>query len=69
MHGLAVNVEKSSSKNFEGIVPCGLDGRKVGCINQFVNDREFTVAEFAEIMKEALEEVFEIQLVPITHSL
>lgn len=69
MHGLAVNVEKSSLKNFDGIVPCGLDGRKVGCINQFVNDREFTVAEFAEIMKEALEEVFEIQLVPITHSL
>lgn len=68
MHGLAVNVETSSLENFNGIVPCGLDGRKVGCINQFVKDKEFTVAEFAEIMKQALEEVFEIELVPISHN-
>lgn len=63
MHGLAVNVEESSLANFAGIVPCGLDGRKVGCVNQFVGGEPMTVQEFAEVMKEALEEVFRIRLV------
>ena len=62
MHGLAVNVEETSLENFDGIVPCGLDGRKVGCINQFI-DKPITVTEFADIMKESLEEVFRIELV------
>lgn len=60
-HGLAVNVEESSLKNFEGIVPCGLDGRRVGCINQFATE-PITVQEFAVIMKSALEDVFQIRL-------
>eukprot|EP00980_Cylindrotheca_fusiformis_P006616 scaffold1390_cov138-Cylindrotheca_fusiformis.AAC.19 len=68
MHGLAVNVEDSSLRNFQGIVPCGLDGRSVGCINQFI-DEPITVATFATYMKEALEEVFEIQLIPIEDNL
>ena len=64
MHGLAVNIEASSLTNFEGIVPCGLEGRKVGCVNQFLegDQRLLTVAEFAPCMKEALEEVFQIKL-------
>jgi len=35
-HGLAVNVEESCLSNFRGIVPCGLEGRNVGCLNQFL---------------------------------
>lgn len=65
-HGLAVNVEESSLSNFQGIVPCGLEGRKVGCLNQFLleqGDEPITVQDFAVLMKEALEEVFRIQLV------
>jgi lipoyl(octanoyl) transferase len=62
MHGLAVNVEEKCLANFEGIVPCGLEGRKVGCVNQFI-DSPITVTEFAAIMKEALEDVFQIELV------
>ena len=65
-HGLAVNVEESSLSNFEGIVPCGLEGRKVGCLNQFLTkqgDEPITVRDFAIHMKEALEEVFRIELV------
>jgi lipoyl(octanoyl) transferase len=62
MHGLAVNVEESSLENFQGIVPCGLEGRKVGCINQFI-DNPITVHDFSILLKEALEEVFQIELI------
>jgi lipoyl(octanoyl) transferase len=62
MHGLAVNVENESLQNFDGIVPCGLEGRKVGCLNQHL-DKPLTVAEFAMHMKEAIEQVFQIHLV------
>ncbi len=65
-HGLAVNVEESSLSNFQGIVPCGLEGRKVGCLNQFLIEQggePITVNDFAVLMKEALEEIFQIELV------
>ena len=65
-HGLAVNVEESSLSNFQGIVPCGLEGRKVGCLNQFLieqGDEPITVADFSVLMKDALEEIFRIELV------
>lgn len=62
MHGLAVNVEEESLSNFGGIVPCGLEGRKVGCINQFI-ENPITVQQFAVIMKQALEEIFQVELV------
>ena len=65
-HGLAVNVEESSLSNFQGIVPCGLEGRKVGCLNQFLieqGDEPITVRDFAILMREALEEIFRIELV------
>jgi len=62
MHGLAVNVEESSVENFKGIVPCGLEGRKVGFLSQFL-DNPITVHDFSILMKEALEEVFQIELI------
>ena len=61
-HGLAVNVDEASLSGFDGIVPCGLEGRKVGCLNQFL-DEPVTVREFAVLLREALEEVFCIKLV------
>ncbi|KAG7370398.1 lipoate-protein ligase B [Nitzschia inconspicua] len=71
LHGLAVNVEETSLPQFDGIVPCGLQGRKVGCINQFLTTQTetqappMTVPQFAQIMKQALEQVFQIELVEI----
>ena len=49
--GLDVNVEESSLSNFQGIVPCGLEGRKVGGINQFLiekGEEPMTVPDFAK---------------------
>ena len=66
MHGLAVNVDERSLANFDGIVPCGLEGREVGCINDFLireNKQPITVPEFAGHMKEALESVFQTKLI------
>ena len=63
MHGLAVNVEHSSLANFQGIVPCGLEGRNVTCINDWL-DQPLTTAEFAEYMKESMEKIFCIKLLP-----
>jgi len=62
MHGLAVNVDRRSLANFDGIVPCGLVGRHVCCINDHLKE-PITVEDFAEHMKRALERVFEIRLV------
>jgi lipoyl(octanoyl) transferase len=62
MHGLAVNVEKESKDNFGGIVPCGLEGREVTCINEHLSE-PITMAVFAKHMKRALESVFCITLV------
>jgi len=61
MHGLAVNVDHRALGNFDGIVPCGLEGRDVGCVNDFL-DEPITVEEFAVHLKQALEQVFEIEL-------
>lgn len=61
-HGLAVNVEEGCLGGFQHIVPCGLEGRKVGCLNQFL-EQPITVQEFVPVMKEALEQVFGITLV------
>jgi lipoyl(octanoyl) transferase len=64
MHGLAVNVEPRSLAGFDGIVPCGLHGRRVGCVSHFAG-RHVTVAEFADRLKRAMEKVFRIQFVEI----
>ncbi|KAL3803551.1 hypothetical protein HJC23_014099 [Cyclotella cryptica] len=67
MHGLAINVDMKSLQNFEGIVPCGLEGREVTCINEeFTSGNAescFTIKEFAVHVREALEEIFGVTLV------
>lgn len=64
-HGVAINVEARSLPPFRGIVPCGLTGPKarVTCVNDLV-ERPVTVSQMAAYMKEAMEKVFAIQLVP-----
>jgi lipoyl(octanoyl) transferase len=62
-HGVAINVEARSLDGFAGIVPCGLEGREVTCVNHFLSE-PISVANFAESMQAALEEVFQMQLVP-----
>lgn len=61
-HGLAVNVGAESLRGFSGIVPCGIEGRPVGYLNQFV-EQEVSVPEFAASMEAALEQVFAVKLV------
>ena len=63
MHGVAVNIDVRSLRNFDGIVPCGLEGREVTCVNDEIVGKEYTLKEFAIHMKAALEEVFGITLV------
>jgi lipoyl(octanoyl) transferase len=60
-HGLAVNVEPQSLQGFDGIVPCGLEGRVVGCISQFAG-RIVRVQEFSPYLEAAIEQVFHVQL-------
>ena len=67
MHGLAINVDTRSLQNFEGIVPCGLEGRKVTCINEEITSG-VTVEKFSCHMKEALEEIFCVTLIPVKQS-
>lgn len=67
MHGFAINVDIRSLQNFEGIVPCGLVGREVTCVNKEIGDSVsagFTVEEFSHHVKEALEEIFCVTLIP-----
>ena len=61
-HGLAINVEPISLQGFARIVPCGLEGREVGCVSQFAG-RLVTVSEFTPYVQRAMEHVFRIQLV------
>jgi lipoyl(octanoyl) transferase len=69
MHGLAINVDIRSLRNFEGIVPCGLEGRAVTCINEEIGlPTGFTVEEFARHVKKSLEEVFCVTLIPVKQS-
>lgn len=66
MHGVAINVDIRSLENFEGIVPCGLEGREVTCINDVIEgDNQYTLQEFAVHMKAALEEIFGITLLSV----
>lgn len=62
MHGLAVNVERQSVENFGGIVPCGLVGREVCCINDFL-DVPITVQEFSVHLARSFEDVFKIEFI------
>jgi lipoyl(octanoyl) transferase len=70
VHGVAINVEESSLAGFSNIVPCGLEGRRVGCVNHFLQQQQpprspLTVKEFATYMESALEEVFCMRLVDV----
>jgi lipoyl(octanoyl) transferase len=70
VHGVAINVEECSLTGFSNIVPCGLEGRQVGCVNQFLQQQQpprppLTVREFAMYMESALEEVFCMRLVDV----
>ena len=66
MHGVAINVDVRSLQNFDGIVPCGLEGRKVTCINEELDGaHSLTVEEFSDIVKEALEEIFGVCLISV----
>jgi lipoyl(octanoyl) transferase len=62
-HGVAINVTPESLPNFEDIVPCGLVGCRVGCVNQFLpSEHHVTIGQMATYVKLAMEEVFQIQL-------
>ena len=66
MHGVAINVDMRSLQNFDGIVPCGLEGREVTCINEEIDSAPYlTVEEFSHLVKEALEEIFGVCLIPV----
>ena len=66
MHGVAINVDVRSLQNFDGIVPCGLEGRKVTCINEELDGaHSLTVEEFSDLIKEALEEIFGVCLISV----
>ncbi|KAL7555560.1 hypothetical protein ACA910_013036 [Epithemia clementina (nom. ined.)] len=56
-HGLAINVEEQCLEPFQEIVPCGLIGRKVGYLNQFLK-KPTTVAEFVPYVIKAMEDIF-----------
>ena len=62
MHGLAINVDMKSLQNFNGIVPCGIEGREVTCINREI-EADFTIKDFSIYVQEALEQTFGITLV------
>lgn len=59
MHGFALNVCPDLS-GFERIVPCGLEGRRVGSMAQFLPDVNLESVRLALI--EQFEQVFDLQL-------
>jgi lipoyl(octanoyl) transferase len=61
MHGVAVNVDHRSLENFNGIVPCGLEGREVCCINDFLAS-PISMEEYVEHLKLSFEDIFQIKL-------
>jgi lipoyl(octanoyl) transferase len=63
-HGFAINITPESMLYIDNIVPCGLLGRKVGYLNQFLVQRPITVSQMTQYVIQALSDVFRIQLVP-----
>ncbi len=61
MHGLALNVEKSSLAAFSHITPCGIAGVEMTCLEQEAG-RPVTVQETAAV----LAEIFEAELPRLT---
>ncbi len=65
MHGLSINIDARSLQNFDGIVPCGLEGREVTCLSKemsVTNGKALTLKDVAIYVKEALEDVFGVTL-------
>ena len=60
MHGFALNVCPDMA-GFERIVPCGIVGRPVGSLAQWIP--EITVAQVRPIVMQAFEQVFGIRLI------
>ena len=63
-HGFAINITPESMQYLDNIVPCGLLGRKVGYVNQFLHQKPITVSQMTEHIIQALGDVFQIRLVP-----
>ena len=63
MHGLAVNVEKESvgENTFENIIPCGVEDKGVGYLNQFISN-DITIAQFSILLTEAFTEIFRVNV-------
>lgn len=59
MHGFALNVSPDLS-GFERIVPCGLEGRRVGSMAQFLPD--VSIESVQAVLIEQFEQVFDLQL-------
>ena len=62
MHGFAINVDKLSLQHFGGIVACGLENRRVGCVNQFLS-QDVSVKDVSDAVISALEDVLQIELI------
>lgn len=65
MHGFALNV-CPDMKGFERIVPCGLEGKSVGTIAQFIPDISLSAVQ--QVLIEQFEQVFELTLQPVSLS-
>jgi lipoyl(octanoyl) transferase len=62
-HGFAINITPQSMQHMDGIVPCGLIGRKVGYVNQFLSQQLVTVPQMTQYVVKALEDVFQVKLI------
>jgi lipoyl(octanoyl) transferase len=62
MHGIAINVEPSCLKYFNGIVPCGLVGREVACCHDFLPN--ITTQHLVPHLLHAFQQIFQIQFQP-----
>lgn len=66
MHGLSVNIDAESLNNFKYIIPCGLIGFNVTCVNYLLKEadqEQISIEEFKECLIPAFEDVFKIKLV------
>lgn len=60
MHGFSVNVCPDLT-GFERIVPCGIDNRPVGSLEQFIG--EISIEQVRQDIKKAFSHVFEVELI------
>ncbi len=63
MHGFALNVCPDMS-GFERIVPCGLEGKSVGAIAQFIPN--ISLSRVQQSLIDQFEQVFELTLQPVS---